>query len=451
MYKIQLLSVFLAGFFCIAVNGQEFLPGPFPDRVVLTWSDDPRTSQTVNWRTDGQTRISYLEVAEADASPDFPSKAKRIQAETSFLEVDGVRANYHTVEIDSLSPGTLYAYRVGQGESWSEWYHFSTAPEEDQPFSFIYFGDAQNNLKSMWSRVVRQAYSAMPRARFMLHAGDLINRTHNDREWGEWHHAGSFIHAMIPSVPSPGNHEYDRDEEGNLQLDVHWKKTFHMPSNGPEGLESSVYYLDYGNCRIISLNSQEIILDEVSREKQAKWLDRVLSGNKKTWTVITFHHPLFSSKEGRDNPEFRKTFKPIFDKYKVDLVLQGHDHTYGRGRNLPVGVTNTDAGSGTMYVVSVSGPKMYNLTTDRWMDRAASNTQLYQIISIAGDTLSFEAYTATGQLYDAFDIVKGNGKKEWKERVPQDTRERTALPEHYLEKLSKKEIEEYHKVYPERH
>src|SRR5690606_18410768 len=97
-------------------------------------------------------------------------------------------------------------------------------------------------------------------------------------------------------------------------------------------------------------------------------------------------------------------------KYKVDLVLQGHDHTYGRGTNIPGGVIQKDRNSGTMYVVSVSGPKMYDLTTSRWMDRAASNTQLYQLISIEGNRLSYEAYTATGKLYDAFDLVKQKNK-----------------------------------------
>ncbi|MEM9936836.1 MAG: metallophosphoesterase, partial [Bacteroidota bacterium] len=69
--------------------------------------------------------------------------------------------------------------------------------------------------------------------------------------------------------------------------------------------------------------------------------------------------------------------------------------------------------SGTVYVVSVSGGKMYDLMPNGWedfeeaeRDRGAENTQLFQVISIDGDKLSFEAYTATGQLYDAFDLVK---------------------------------------------
>jgi hypothetical protein len=68
--------------------------------------------------------------------------------------------------------------------------------------------------------------------------------------------------------------------------------------------------------------------------------------------------------------------------------------------------------TGTVYVVSVSGGKMYKLRPDAWdgweaeRDRAAENTQLFQIITIEDNTLTFESYTAIGELYDAFDLIK---------------------------------------------
>jgi hypothetical protein len=59
------------------------------------------------------------------------------------------------------------------GERWSEWFHFRTASTRAEPFSFIYFGDAQNDILSLWSRVLREGYATAPRARFMIHAGDM--------------------------------------------------------------------------------------------------------------------------------------------------------------------------------------------------------------------------------------------------------------------------------------
>ncbi|MGE3315898.1 MAG: metallophosphoesterase, partial [Planctomycetaceae bacterium] len=53
------------------------------------------------------------------------------------------------------------------------------------------------------------------------------------------------------------------------------------------------------------------------------------------------------------------------------------------------------------------------------MTRAAEDTQLYQIISIDGSTLRYEARTATGELYDAFRLTKQPGKiNELTEKIP---------------------------------
>ena len=447
-FKFSFSALLSLGLFS-NLSAQKFIPTEFPDRIILTWSDDPMTSQSVTWRTSAEVENSKAQVILAPNTPIYLDSVQTVDAASEFLEVDSVKANYHSVTFRELQPATTYAYRVGNEGTWSEWFQFTTAPEKGTPFTFAYFGDAQNNLKSQWSRVIRQAYSNFPKAAFMVHAGDLINSTQSDSEWGEWNFAGGFINAMIPSVSTPGNHEYDSEEDGTLVLDYHWKKQFTFPENGPSEFSETVYYLDYSDLRIISLNSQEIVQNEVSMETQKVWLEKVLSENTQKWTVITFHHPIYSSGTGRDNKEFREAFKPIFDKYKVDLVLQGHDHSYGRGRNLPSGVANQDpAAQGPVYVVSVSGPKMYNLTFDKWMDRAASNTQLFQLISIEGNRLSYGAYTATGDLYDAFDLIKSKEKpKEFIDRADKAIQEAIELTPGSEDKMTPEEMAEYMRTY----
>ena len=129
-----------------------------------------------------------------------------------------------------------------------------------------------------------------------------------------------------------------------------------------------------------------------------------------------------------DNPELRALWQPIFDRYKVDLVLQGHDHTYARTQlmshdNLATGVFRRSERAGTVYVVSVSGPKMYELGRRPFMQRAAANTQLYQIITVEREQLRYEARTATGRLYDALSLRKRPGQlNELIEQIP-DTAE----------------------------
>lgn len=387
-------------------------PSNVPDRIILNLTEDPTTSIAVNWRTSLNITEGFIEYGKATHGPEFRKKPNSIKAVTERLEVtrEGepvVKANYHGAIIKNLEPGEKYVYRVGTGTAWSEWFQFSM-PGTDSAISFVYFGDAQNDVKSMWSRIIREAYHTMPKMDFLLHAGDLINRHDRDLEWGEWFHAGGFIHAQIPSVMTPGNHEYK-----DVKLSPQWQPQFNLPKNGVPGLEETCYEINYPELKVISLDAEQIDESVYYRKAQAEWLDSVLTYNPKKWTVITFHYPIYSTKPNRDNVKLRDTFKPIFDKHKVDLVLQGHDHAYGRGtaNNVSTGASVREKNSGTMYVVSVSGPKMYDMTyEDSWMQRKAENTQLFQVITVTEDLVHYKAFTGRGDLYDSF-ILKKNGSE----------------------------------------
>ena len=168
----------------------QHAPSPLPDRVVLTWAGDPTTSQDITWRTDTTVTRAFAEFAVAEAGPQFVQRAQRFPAASETFTSDLGSCRYHSLRLTDLEPKTKYAYRVGDGVNWTEWYHFTTASADPEPFSFIYFGDAQNDVRSLWSRVIREAHLDLPRADFMLHAGDLINRANEDAGWGEWFGAG---------------------------------------------------------------------------------------------------------------------------------------------------------------------------------------------------------------------------------------------------------------------
>jgi len=222
------------------------------------------------------------------------------------------------------------------------------------------------------------------------------------------------------------------------QLSIHWRPQFALPENGPEGLKETVYYLDHQGMRVIGLNSAGLN-DENALANQTEWLKSTLEDarqdDKIRWIVATFHHPMFSSGEGRNNEWLRNAWKPIFDEYNVDLVMQGHDHTYARGRadNLSQGVNARSPVGGTVYVNSVSGAKMYEIKPNRWddfdsveMERGGENTQLYQVVHVKRDTMKYRSHTATGTLYDAFDLVKRPSEpNEMIERDVAGTPERT--------------------------
>lgn len=384
---------------------QMHRPTPLPDRITLTWSGDPSTTQAVTWRTDTSASRTVAQIAPADPSPYLEELSKTVEAADETLETDlGFSARYHSVNFTGLKPNSQYVYRVGDGTNWSEWFHFRTTSDKSEPFSFVYMGDVQNGIRSLWSRVVRRAYHDAPDAKFFLYAGDLINRSNQDADWGEMKGGPGWINGSIPMIPAIGNHEYQKGTDDIQRLSFHWRPEFTLPENGPKGLEETVYSIDVQGARVIVLNSH------VRQADQVPWLEERLRNNPNRWTIVTFHHPILSSAKGRDNKELRDLWKPIFDKYKVDLVLQGHDHTYARAGFEKVSSSiNPKQKSGTMYVVSVSGSKMYDLVPQDWMARRAEDTQLYQIVRVEKDRIVYEARTATGEKYDAFELRKRSG------------------------------------------
>ncbi len=406
-----------------------YKPTPIPDRICTSLPQDPTTGFSVTWRTDVSATEGLAEIALAEGGPDFTSKAKQINGRTQAFKSNLGKALYHQVDFTDLKPATRYLYRVGSGTHWSEWIQFQTASSKPEPFVFVYFGDAQNQIKSHWSRVVRQAFADASRAAFFLHAGDLVNSGTSDAEWGEWYYSNGFIPRSIPVVAAPGNHEMvnvkvktdEKDETDDdktktvRQVTPHWFATFAFPENGPKGLEETCYYIDYQGARIVVLNSNQ------ETNLQAEWLEEVLSQPGPKWKIVSCHHPIYSSAAGRDNKPLRELWQPIFDRHQVDLVLQGHDHTYSRTNpikfrpgsltelNVPTGQQTQDEG-GTIYAVSVSGPKMYDLQPQTFMANWATKTQLYQVLKVDGDVLTYRAMTATGDLHDEFTIKKRDGQ-----------------------------------------
>ena len=413
----------------LVVAGEPYhRPSAYPDRIALTITADPATSQTVNWRTRPGVEDARAQITAAAASPGLHLAARTIAASSASVMAGNGLALHHHVIFSGLEPDTLYAYRVSGAGTWSEWLQFRTARADAAEFAFLYFGDAQNSVKSHFSRVIREASSELPRPALMLHAGDLVSQrehANHDDEWGEWFEAGGFLHAMSPSLPVAGNHEYvdQVDEAGNeyYALPPAWRAHFRLPENGPPGLRDTVYASRYQGVLFVALDSTRALQDEADARTQAAWLDALLTENDRRWTIVSHHHPIFSVSMGRDNPILREHWQPLYEKHGVDLVLQGHDHTYGRGSNLAEGSNLQHGTAGTVYLVSVAGAKMYRVSESARADmaRTGEDVQLYQLIRVGEDRIAVEARTAAGELYDAFDLLRDeSGGKRLVNRIP---------------------------------
>jgi len=433
----------------------------WPDRIIVTIEQDPRASFSVSWRTHGSVTETRAEIAPAadhtridlgavavaavTESPDLLHKTIGDQVYklrwNDYLE----RPAYHSVTFTGLDADTLYAYRVMGAEGhWSEWLQTRTAPTGSEPFKFLYFGDAQEGILSHWARVVREAYATAPDARFAIHAGDLVNFGSRDFEWAEWFRSVGFIHGMIPALPIVGNHEYydgivDESRRQITALTALWRPQFTLPlvPELPEALQETVYAVRYGDALIVVLDT----MADQHFDAQAAWLDKILAESDAEWKIVAMHHPMFELLERNipglveTGPQRRALFLPVLVRHGVDLVLQGHDHSYGRGATYAPARgprTQTPGDLGIVFVTSSSGAKMYGTAEMGWeafgehgavLQRLAENTPFFQVISIDGAALTYEARTATGSVYDAFRIDKSRNGPNRITELPADIAE----------------------------
>lgn len=399
-------------------------PGNIPSRIILTWSDDPARTQSVTWRTETPLKTPRAQVARLTANPDFERTAATVPGTGAVDNIAGNRtAGHYVVNFQGLTPSTKYCYRVGDGAVWSEWNVFRTAAAKPEAFRFLYLGDAQNDIRSLWSRTIRTAYAAAPDARFVVHAGDLVAEGYDDNLWGEWSEAMGFISSTLPSLPTPGNHDLHRapgspDSNSVFGASPLWRRHFALPANGPsiEEMPSQSYYLDYQGVRFIALDVNVFANEDFQAsakkrtwEQELAWLEKVLSTNPNRWTIMIQHHTIFSIAQGRDYKEMRAVLTPLYEKYNVDLVLQGHDHAYARSHKVAGGRVVDPSAPGVVYAISVSGPKMYEIHKlyRELMAIEVEQKQMFQVVEVSPDRLLYTARAVDGAFVDGFELRKG--------------------------------------------
>ncbi|MCL2627659.1 MAG: metallophosphoesterase [Oscillospiraceae bacterium] len=194
------------------------------------------------------------------------------------------------------------------------------------------------------------------------------------------------------------------------------------------------YYMSYGDTLYISVNSNVDINNAENLAAQKAFMDKAIASHPgATWTILTMHHDLFGNGSGHSNsmPPRQTRWALFLEQYNIDLIITGHDHAYSRSKFIegvetsvnPLGyVFHNDqmptvldvnenvlfsknpgtfiAPKGTQYLTMGSPADFGKYFTiepwQRWAAFAGSRTfdnrAQYSIISINGDTLSFESY-----------------------------------------------------------
>jgi hypothetical protein len=388
-----------------------YSPSHSPAQILFTWSGDAASTRDVTWQGDTLTRKARLELIESTN----PGDTIRYPSLPRIIKTSGGAASYFKITMKNLKSRISYRYRVANDNQYSDWFNFNMGNSSDSTYSFCFFGDVQDSINGKTGEIFHRAAESLTNPAFMVFIGDIVERPH-DAYWAEWFRAGGKLLQTIPVIAAPGNHEFYKAVFPSL--DERWDAHFSIPQNGPVNFLRSVCYWDYQNTRFISLDSNGIE-GIPSALEQRKWLKTILENTHQRWIVVLIHHSLYSTTRGHNYFYLRSLFKPLFDRYHVDLVLSGHDHVYGRAAHIPSDVSGDK--QGPVYIVSHTSPKFYDLGSSKVMDKMASNTAMYQLFTVTSDSINFRAFTYDGVYFDGLSIIKdaaGNRvvkeMKEWK-------------------------------------
>ena len=388
---------------------------PFqPATLFLTWHRDPTTTMVVQWiGTAGETSDTKVYYAPANSGKSIPFAGLLGAATfggTPPWKAQATAAHWYPktdfkvfrAELTGLTPGTDYQFRIGKA---SPTYRFATMPAKaTNSLTFISGGDCGVNAHAINNNI--QAARQDPL--FAIVGGDLGYDNGRSveislaflRNYSK--HMVAPSGRLIPLVPCIGNHEVDGG----------YGKT---RANAPffyalfDGLfpDTGFNTLDFGDY--LSL----ILLDTGHTTKiagaQTDWLATTLKARIDHPHVMVVNHvPAYPSfrkmaatalgKEGTGEGN-RKHWTPLFDQYRVPVVLEHHDHTFKRTKPLIDGRADDN---GVLYLGDGSWGRLRPPVAPEKLAHLAATSMDYHLSlhRLQGDERFHVALDETGKLID---------------------------------------------------
>ena len=253
----------------------------------------------------------------------------------------------HKAQATELTPGTVYSWRVGYGEYWSEIGQFVTKDENQGDFSFLYMTDShiQDSIYLKEANMSARAVAKNePDVKFCLFPGDFADtggETNSEWQWEQWFE-GSMRPALnkMAFVPTDGNHDDSKSRNYDYHFNTDW--AFAIASSVPPQFKGITYSFVYGDVLFLVFSMQDWWREEGTDEPimhsdyltndVGNWFkDQIEQHPEAKYRVTVSHKNIFSGAGHHVDDEstlLRTMMLPIFKECEIDLAIQGHDHCY---------------------------------------------------------------------------------------------------------------------------
>lgn len=404
-----------------------------PSRILMTNGELPH-HRTVTWQHDSILRSAFLEYG--CVSPSHDDVLYVSQAKATVFESRAGKSTFYRANMTELKEGCDYKYRICSGVDTTQWFDFSM-PKSDSLFSFLFFGDVQDDLNGSFDTLFYQAMQRNKDRAFVLFGGDLIERP-MDKFWAEVFRSFDTLSATCPILSVPGNHEYlkgvTRQLEGRFPLVFSYYIQDTLLLNQLGVKKNSLYTFSMGEAQFFFLDSNR---DFYNYFAQRSWLKNELKKSDKKWKIVAMHHPVHSTKGFFNGLMVRLFFEDVLEDYDVDVVLQGHEHVYARSSS------RTSELKEPLYLVTYSSQKDYPMKFYGDVAKWGTADRYYQRFVINFDSLVMNTFTSTHELYDKIVITKDKSGKRLLKDLGKDIPQRIEVSDWFRANKREKRIKEF--------
>jgi hypothetical protein len=379
----------------VQIASSSEIPPFQPSTLFLTWQRDPTTTMTIQWvGTKGET---------ADTSITYsPIKTVHWQTQpTTPKPYPMTDFKVFRAELTELAPDTDYQFRIGK---MSPIYRFRTMPgKATKTIQFISGGDCGVNTHAVANNIQAARQDPM----FAVVGGDLAYENGKSPEINLAFLRNYSKHMvgrdgrLIPMVACIGNHEVDGGYKKQRAKAPFFYALF-------DGLfrDTGFATLDFGDYLSLVLLDTDHTTPIAG--EQTDWLEHTLKNRADNPNVFVINHvPAYPSfrralgvagKEGTGEAN-RKHWVPLFEKYRVPVVLEHHDHTFKRTKPLLDGFADKN---GVLYLGDGSWGKLRTPYQPEQLGYLAASSRDYHLSlhRIQGDERFHLALDEFGRVMD---------------------------------------------------
>jgi 3',5'-cyclic AMP phosphodiesterase CpdA len=170
-----------------------------------------------------------------------------------------------------------------------------------------------------------------------------------------------------------GNHDV-RTANGDPQIGY---SGFNMPGR--------YYTFRRGDVHFFALDTN----GNADWKTQLPWLEAELSRSNAPWKIVFGHHQIYSSGHYGLNKPFIENLTPLFQKYGVQLYINGHDHHYERSKPI----------NGTTYLICGAGAGTRPVGKSEWTANSAERLS-FAAYEVYGDRIIVNGIGTDNQVFD---------------------------------------------------